>query len=406
MTSSANRVSHFVTEACDAAAAFVLVAMALTLFLPTAALADAWKWATSMKQARVFHTATLLNNGQVLVAGGYAYSSINPSTEKAELFDPTNGNWTYTGDLIYSRDGHTATLFPDGQVLVTGGFGKLKIQTSSLAQPTAELYDPEEGTWSQSNSMSLPRYNHRATLLDEDRVLVTGGVPDAALDKAEIYTKGAGFQSTGQLHNGRTLHTATLLNNGKVLVTGGQVISRLDTQTAELWDPDNGQWTLTGSLNYGRLSHTATLLPNGKVLVVGGYHKLDSSTYQYEGHIELYDPDTEQWTEVKDFQLFVVNHTATILTNGKVLVAGGIYVDPYHGGPTTTYLYNIKTSIWRTAAPNKTWRTSHTATRLPNGRVLVAGGWYGSTAYPSELCEIYYPSFPVQPIFQLLLLDN
>ena len=186
--------------------------LAVGLSVPQAAQAAGGVNAGTMNSARERHTATLLTNGKVLVAGGRP--DIMSATNGAELYDPASRTWTTTGSLNAARQLHTATLLPNGQVLVAGGF--------MLA--SAELYDPATGSWATTGSMSTVRYNHTATLLRSGQVLVAGGLDDsgAALASAELYDPASGtWSATGSLHKARDVHTATLLPNGQVLVAGG-----------------------------------------------------------------------------------------------------------------------------------------------------------------------------------------
>ncbi|HSJ56616.1 MAG TPA: kelch repeat-containing protein, partial [Anaerolineae bacterium] len=178
------------------------------------------------------------------------------------------GAWSPTGSMGMPRVAHTATLLPDGRVLVVGGAASTGPEPVVLA--SAELYDSAGGTWSPTAPMSLPRGGHTATLLQDGRVLVAGGDGDpASWASAEIYDPVTEtWSSTGALQVGRALHSATLLQDGRVLVAGGIASDRSST---ELYDPATGTWSQTGSLTTGRDSHTATLLPDGRVLVVGGY---------------------------------------------------------------------------------------------------------------------------------------
>jgi hypothetical protein len=212
------------------------------------------------------HTATLLANGKVLVAGGYGAPNI------AELYDPATGIWSVTGSLHEGRLEHTATLLTNGKVLVAGG-------NSVVA--SAELYDPATGRWTFTGSLNHGRFEHTATLLANGKVLVAGGIDNADYRSAELYDPTTGtWTLTGSLTNARIGgHTETLLNDGKVLVAGlGDPV--------ELYDPATGTWSFTGDLNRGRSSFTATLLTNGELLVAGGYpglfNPLDSA--------ELYEP--------------------------------------------------------------------------------------------------------------------
>jgi hypothetical protein len=261
------------------------------------------------------HTATLLPNGKVLVAGGgflVDYSS-------AELYDPATETWTATGSMTGSRYDHTATLLPNGKVLVAGGFTR-PAGSSGHPLATAEIYDPASGTWTTTGSMALARTSHTATLLPNGKVLVAGG--DYMFGSVELYDPASGtWATTGNLPGfGLVGHTATLLSNGKVLVAGGgdtgQTLAR-----AELYDPATGTWMATGSLATGRSFHTATLLAGNQVLVVGG----SPSDGNPLASAELYDPASETWMATGSLATARTSHTATLLSSNQVLVAGGLH---------------------------------------------------------------------------------
>jgi WD40 repeat protein len=344
-------------------AALTLVAAALSL-APTAVAAAPFTFANtgSLTQAREGQTATLLPNGKVLVADG----SSSGALVSAELYDPASGTWTATGSLGTARYDPTATLLPNGKVLVAGGFNF----SGSLA--SAELYDSASGTWTATGNLATARYSHTATLLPNGKVLVAGGSSNGSvLASAELYDPASGsWMATGSLGGARYFHTATLLPNGKVLVAGGYGTSSTLT-SAELYDPASGTWSATGSLATARYLHTATLLPNGKVLVAGG----SNGSGGILASAELYDPASGTWTPTGSLAAARYQHTATLLPNGEVLVAGGYGNSPL----ASAELYDPASGNWTVTASLATARYVHTATLLPNGQVLVAAGFNSSS---------------------------
>jgi Putative Ig domain/Galactose oxidase, central domain len=314
----------------------------------------------SMAAARVFHTATLLSSGKVLVAGGQ--QDINTLLESAELYDPTAGTFAATGSMQTSRAQHTATLLNDGRVLLAGGGSG----TQGNAVATAELYDSTGATSTATGSMQTARFGHTATLLNNGQVLVTGG-SDASgntLATAELYDPTSGsFSYTGSMQTARFGHTATLLNNGQVLVTGG-TDANVSTATAELYDPASGSFSSTGSMQTPRGGHTATLLNTGKVLIAGG---ADTAT------AELFNPTAGTFSPTGAMEIARAGHTATLLTDGTVLVAGGD--DPNFGnGLALAELFNPTPGSFTGTGGLGTAQAGPTATLLNNAKVLVTGG--------------------------------
>jgi hypothetical protein len=284
----------------------------------------------TMTTARGYHTATVLQNGQVLVAGGLG-SSVN-YLRNAELYNPTTGEWTAVGSLNKAREFHTATLLPTGQVLVAGGD-----EGSTSILGTAELYDPSSQGWSLTGSLNIARAGHTAALLANGQVLVAGGGNGSGsggddglgdFSSAELYDpSGGNWMLTGSLNTARAGHTATLLPDGKALAAaGGQGSLPNYLSSAEVYDPNSGTWTTSASLNIARYSPTATLLHNGKVLVVGG----EEGSASVNPTAELYDPTinpaTGTWTVTGSLNTARNQTTATLLPNGQVLVAGGVRV--------------------------------------------------------------------------------
>lgn len=328
-----------------------------------------------LNDVRIFHTTTLLNNGMVLVAGGYG----PPSLFSAELYNSITETWNTTGSMQIARRGHTATLLNNGKVLVVGG-----LDVGALA--SAELYDPDTGIWSTTGSINVSRYYHTATLLNNGKVLIAGGYDGNSLTSTELYDPDTGTWSiVGNMNGARHFHTATLLENGKVVVAGGSNTYLTYTTGAELFDPVTNDWSITGSMSGARFYHTATLLHNGKVLVAGTGYLSPSGI----NTAELYDPIYGTWTTAGDLNFLRVNHTATLLSNGKVLVVGGAESGTIYA---SAELYNPVTDIWETIGSLIGKRCCHNAILLNSGKVLATGGLDRSVHYlkSSELGTILF----------------
>ncbi|CAF0843424.1 unnamed protein product [Adineta ricciae] len=277
-------------------------------------------WTTTgiMNVARAYHTASMLANGTILVAGGWSGGLVFGSYNKiAELFDPSTGTWTSTGNMKVARGYHTASMLSNGTILVTGGWNGI------YSLDITELYDPSTGIWTATGNMNVARAYHTASLLSNGTILVTGGWNGiSSLDSAELYNPSTGiWTSTGNMNVERGYHTASLLANGTILVTGGWTGGLLGgsyTNTAELFDPSTGIWAATGNMNVERGYHIASMLSNGKILVTGGWNSggaLKSA--------ELYDPLAGTWTATENMNVERKYHTASMLANGTILVTGG-----------------------------------------------------------------------------------
>jgi len=351
-----------------------------------------WMPTAVLHTARSSHTATLLPSGQVLVAGGNI-------PNLTEVYNPVTGQWALTGALHTARFGHTATLLPSGQVLVAGGTG-FTSGPSLITLASTEAYDPVTGQWTPTGALHTTRAGHTATLLPSGQVLVAGGSQISPGDiepiaTAELYDPATGqWTLTAALHTARVGHTATLLPSGQVVVAGGST-NGLDSgdylDTAELYDPATGQWTPTGALNTARSDATATLLPSGYVLVAGGEISANGIPTP-SANTEAYDPVTGRWTLTGALHTGRGGHTATLLPSGQVLVTGGggEVSPPFPLSLASTEVYNPATGQWTLTAALNTPRAEHTATLLPSGQVLVAGGSNGFVPFASaELPEAF-----------------
>ena len=383
----------------------------------------------SMTTTREAHVAALLSSGQVLIAGGLSYTgefSINQTTNAAELYDPTSGQFTSTGSMIYARHGFAAMILPNGQVLVAAGLDFIPF-TSEYTSATAEIYDPSTGQFSVTGSLTEDRASFTATLLPNGMVLLAGGIqePPGNMNATQIYDPAAGsfsattpllqdqlcigftvtsldngdllvaggenggtsdaellirssptvFHTPGTMTTARTFHTATLLSSGMVLIAGGESPSSSGnaTTTAELYDPKTFTFSPTGSMSSARSIHTATPLGNGLVLMAGG--NIAGNCCTTIGTAELYDPAKKSFAATGDLVTGRMGQTATLLPSGKVLIAGGVY------NPTATdntlssaELYDYTSGAFTATGSMTVPRVLHTATLLLNGQVLIAGG--------------------------------
>jgi hypothetical protein len=334
----------------------------------------------SLNTALCCQTATMLNNGMVLMAGGWNYS--NGDVASAELYDPATGTFTPTGSLNTGRFGHTATLLDNGMVLVAGGLNAYVSSTGIL--DSAELYNPATGTFSYTGSLNFPRWGHTATSLNNGMVLITGTWYSGGT--AELYNPATGTFSytTGNMNIAPVDQMATRLNNGMVLIAGGDGPL---TASAELYDPATEMFTPTGSLNTARARSTATLLNNGTVLIAGGYNDGGGAI----ASAELYDPATGTFTPTGSLNTARVLDTATLLNDGMVVIAGGNSCDGACAGAlASAELYDPATGTFTPYGSLNSARFTHTATLLHNGMVVIAGGEDSSFYYLSS-AELYEP---------------
>ena len=401
------------------------------LFSPTGSLVTG---------ARALHTATLLNNGKVLIAGGYNGTS---SVASAELYDPATGLFTATGSMNAIRSQHTATLLDNGKVLIAAGFG------ASDAVNTAELYDPDTGTFpvASVSTMAQARNTHTATRLPSSKVLVAGGYTNAGtLASAELYDPAANsFSPTGALSQARGSHRATFLTNGKVLVTGGNNGGPL--ASTEIFDPNAnagvGAFGPGPILGQARQWHNSPLLPNGQVLIAAGNNSAsghwDVQT-NFLSSAELYNPVTntvsstgtmttargaasrqvlwtgrdlvagggtssaetycpampgiaEQWTKTGKLTTARTGHQSTVLDNGNVLFTGG--TDLTGGVASTVFssaeLYDYINGTFSSAGSMTTPRHQHRDVLLPSGKILITGGQTTGLTGALNSSELYDP---------------
>jgi len=254
------------------------------------------------------HTATLLDDGRVLIAGGRIDDSVPiKRLATAELYDPATRTFSSVGNMRQARDWHASVRLANGRVLVCGGLSGREESDS------AELYDPLSRNFKKAASMLMPRLGHSVTLLQDGRVLVASGV------FGELYDAGSGrFSKTGKLRTQRVYHSATLLKDGSVLLAGGMVENE-PVASAEAFVPSSGTFLAVGNLKIARKSHTATLLPDGRVLIFGGTGPGGTSL----SDAEVFDPVQRTFSAAPSSATHRTNHSAVGMPNGTVLLIGG-----------------------------------------------------------------------------------
>ncbi|CAF5034708.1 unnamed protein product, partial [Rotaria sp. Silwood1] len=215
--------------------------------------------------------------------------------------------------MTIGRFYHTASVLANGKVLVAGGNGYDANGYRSYLS-SSELYDPETGIWTKTGNMSAIRYDHTASVLANGKVLVAGGHGYdgygswGPLYSSELYDPATGiWTKTGNMTVGRSYHTASVLVNGKILVASGDGYDGYYywglLNSSELYDPATGIWTKTGNMNIERRYHTASVLADGKVLVAGGYRTGGYSYGENLNSTELYDPTTGNWTKAANMNI-------------------------------------------------------------------------------------------------------
>ncbi len=373
------------------------------------------RWTSLAAPRRSSHTATLLPDGRVLVAGGCVQpepsGQCSKATATAEIYDPAHRSFARTASMTTARIGHVATLLADGRVLVSGGCATLNCGAArSSSERSAELYDPAAGRWTKTGGMVFVQHHPTATVLPSGpasvcgsncgKVLVVGTA--TALDgtstptDAELYDPRTGtWAPTATTEHTRDYPTSVLLGTGKVLVAS--TVSDLPSTTAvpaELYDPAMSTWTPTGNAEPSpETTETMTLLPDGRVLAV-------ASDLAVKKGVELYDPtglpDPANpavkggvWSSTAKLTVARFGNVATRLHDGNVLVTGGEGValgEPPTPPLGTAELYNEKAAAFTSAATMaggravdpviQTGRPTFTATLLPDGAVLVVGVSY------------------------------
>ena len=324
-------------------------------------------------------TATLLENGKVLITGGENQADHTPLAG-AELYDPGTGKFSAAGRMNMARTEHTATLLADGKVLIAGGWTVYDEKSLHCE----ELYDPQTGKFTLTGELTDSRDSAAAILLRSGKVLIAGGSEDEErnhhVEQAELYDPGKGsFTSTGTMRAPRDYGSAVMLRDGRIFIVGGYPSNTM----AELYDPKAGTFTLAESFGGPNRASTvsddciATALQNGKVLITGC--ELNPTGEGINAIAQLYDPVADKFTRTGSMITARSSNTSTLLADGRVLVTGGSGIDPntpVEAGDSlaSAELYDPAAGAFTPTGSMTVSRTLHKAVRLRDGKVLIVGG--------------------------------
>jgi hypothetical protein len=345
--------------------------------------------------ARFQHTATLLPNGRVMLVGGRTVTGAGALQSQVEIREPVTGGWSMGPPTTFTRYFHTATLLRSGRVLIVGG----DTSTTVTASPSnrLELYDPVTNAWTLvTATLATARFRHTATQLADGRVLIVGGLgpSDTPVTFVEVYTENVANPATSTvttaspMGSARDRHTATLLPNGDVLVAGGGA-----TDVGETWSPATGVWTPTGSLGTNRFSHTSNVLIDGGVIVIGGNNPANGAAI---ATTEFYNATTRLFSAGPSTAARA-SHTSTMLPDGTLLVAGGA------ASTCSVSSTCVQISVDGGFSPlSGTNRSFHAATLLPSGKVLITGGVVASSVVgTADLVSHRTPVWSAGPPLQI-----
>jgi hypothetical protein len=362
--------------------------------LPVAGQDAAGRWspAGNLSTGRYAPGAVLLPDGRVLVAGGYSFEQ-NRTHPTSELFDPAGGEWEDGPRLAFDRNFPLVLPLPGGDALFAAGY-RNRVGTTA----TVERLDGKQVRFRTSTPAVEERELCSVTELADGRVLITGGYSTLrrkTLDSAEIMDPktGAFTAVEAKLHHLRFGHAGVRLSDGRVLIVGGKILATDESVLAsELFDPATGKFTETGALAVGRDRPTGWLMPDGRRVLIAGGSAKDGGTTPAR-RCEVYDPATGRFSPGPELVRDRMAHTATPLPDGRVLLAGGWSTSENRTTPQAE-LWDPKTERFLPAGTQQAGRHDHVAVLLKDGRVLVAGGKEGPAREGVEtplLAEIWSP---------------
>lgn len=361
--------------------------------------------ALNMTTPRFIHRTAKLADGRVLLTGGEtANAPAAVITNSVDIFNPADNTVTPGPPMTVKRWSHTATTLADGRVLVTGGrTGSTAANGVVLA--TAEIYDPATNTWTETASpMNVARRSHTATLMQDGRVLVAGGgngvvtTTSAAIQSAEIFDPAAGtFTLIGDMITKRSAHSATLMAGGTILITGGSAGNGtlFPTTAAEIFNPVGNTFTSVGPMNFPHLAQNPGQLRDGRLIQPSSYY---NNTHTSAGGVitaesEIYNPATQLFTPIEPMFKKRIDIGAIGLLDGSLLVAGGVTTSPSYPSifQSSSEVYNPANGHWNVSGIMSSGRDEFSGLLLNDGRAMISGGFVSPGAVLLNSVEIYTP---------------
>ena len=347
---------------------------------PITPLVEVHAWGTMIVE-RARHTATLLRDGTILIAGGF---NNDQYLAEAEIFDPATGTSIQIASMNFPRQDHTATLLNDGRVLVTGGYNNMQLWLSD-----SEIYNPANDTWTVVPMLATHGVQHTATLMKDGRVLVAGGVDEVGMgtDRVEIFDPHTNsWWGAMPLDSDRASHTAQLLEDGRVLIVGGTgVLGYPEIGDALVYNPYANTWIPTGPMMKPRINAQSVRLADGRVLVAGGINLEDTAPGEppkkMSNSTEIYNPQLNAWFAPQELNEARYGHTMVLLQDGRVMVIGGVRDYDWYWTENSyvreVELWDPATVVWTIGYQLPVAAAYSASVVLQDGRVWLSGGKTG-----------------------------
>jgi len=369
-----------------------------------------FKRGLNMTSPRFIHRSAKLHDGRALLTGGQvANAPASVITASVDIFNPLTNAVTPGAPMTIRRWSHTATTLADGRVLVTGGRTG-STAANGIVLATAEIYDPATNAWTETaGPMSVARRSHTATLLPDGKVLIAGGgngvstTTSLPIQVAETFDPATGlFTVIGNMGQPRSAHSAILLDDGTVLISGGSTGAGtlFPTSTAELYDPATNSFTPVGPMNYSHLAQLPGKLRDGRVVQGSSYYNVThtSAGGRITDESEIYDPATRAFTPIPPMYKQRIDIGAIGLLDGTLLVAGGVTTSPSFPSifQSTSEVYDPADGRWKLSGIMSSGRDEFSGLLLDDGRAMISGGFVSPGAVLLNSVEIYTPGLVPQ----------